>query len=152
VALALTSRRRAVAAAASAVAAVALALGVVGKSCAVSDRGPEDAVRAMLAAASAGDRRAVFELLSPDTQRDLTARAQRATDLVGSSVRYSPLDLISISTSPDIAPPTDLTVVMRHGDHAVVEVVSPGGRERVDVVRVDDRWRIDMPQYRQRAD
>jgi hypothetical protein len=146
-ALALTSRRRAVAAAASAIAAVALALGVVGKSCAVRDSGPESAVRAMLAAASAGDRAAVFELLSPDTQAALAARAQRATDLVGSSVRYSALDLISISSSGDIAPPSDLTVVARRGDHAVVEVVSPGGRERVDVVRVDGRWRIDLPAY-----
>jgi hypothetical protein len=106
----------------------------------------------MLAAASAGDRRAVFELLSPATQRELTTRAQRATDLVGSSVRYTPLDLISINPSGDLAPPSDLTVVMRHGDHAVVEVVSPGGRERVDVVRVDRRWRIDMPAYRKPAD
>jgi len=146
-ALALTSRRRAVAAGASAIAAVALAVAVVGRSCGVADPGPEAAVRGMLAAASAGDRHAVFDLLTPETQHSLTEYARRATDVVGSSVRYSPLDLISIGASSESTAPSDLTVVERVGDRAVVEVVSPGGRDRVTVLRVNGRWRIDLPAY-----
>ena len=146
-ALALTSRRRAVAAIASAVAAVALAVAVVGRSCGVPDRGPESAVRELIAAASAGDRAGVYELLSPATQKRLTELAHRATDLVGSSVRYSPLDLISIGAATDATTPTDVTVVERTGDRAVVEIVSSGGRGRITVVRVDGRWRIDMADY-----
>jgi hypothetical protein len=146
-ALALTSRRGAVAAGARAVAAVALAVAVVGRSCGVADPGPEAAVRSMLAAANAADRTAVFDLLTPATQDRLTARARRATDLIGSSTRYSALDLISIGGSTDVAPPTDLTVVERIGDRAVVEVVSPTGRARVTVVLVDGRWRIDLADY-----
>jgi len=147
VALALTSRRRAVAAGASAVAAVALAVAMVGRSCGVTDPGPEAAVRGMLAAASAGDRNAVFDLLTPATQQHLTESARRATDLIGSSMRYTALDLISIGGSTELSPPTDLTVVERVGDRAVVEVVSAAGRARVTVIRIAGRWRIDLPQY-----
>jgi hypothetical protein len=147
VALALTSRRRAVAAGASAVAAVALAVAMVGRSCGVADPGPEAAVRGMLAAASAGDRQAVFDLLTPSTQQLLAERARRATDLIGSSERYAALDLISIGAAREASTPTDLTVVERVGERAVVEVVSPGVRARVTVMRVDGRWRIDLPGY-----
>lgn len=147
-ALALTSRVRAVAAGASALAAVALAVAVVGRSCGEPDHGPEAAVRGMIAAANAGDRHAVFDLLTPVTQQRLTDRARRATDLVGSSVRYSALDLISIGAAGEDSPPVDLTVVERVGDRAEVEVVSAGGmRARVTVVKVDGRWRIDLPEY-----
>jgi hypothetical protein len=148
VALALTSRRRAVAAGASAVAAVALAVAMVGRSCGVADPGPEAAVRGMLAAATAGDRQAVFDLLTPATQDHLAERARRATDLIGSSVRYSALDLISIGAANEASTPSDLTVVERVGDRAVVEVVSAAGRARVTVMRISGRWRIDLPEYR----
>ena len=46
-----------------------------------------------------------------------------------------------------VAAPTDITVLEERGDHAVVEVVSPAGRARMDLVKVDGRWRIDLPQY-----
>jgi hypothetical protein len=148
VALALTSRVRAVAAGASALAAMALAAAVVGRSCAVSDPGPEAAVRGMYAAANAGDRRAVFDLLTPSTQRQLTDHARRATDLIGSSVRFSELDLISIGSGGEESLPIDLTVIERVGDRAVVEVVSAGGaRSKVSLVQIDGRWRIDLPAY-----
>jgi hypothetical protein len=146
-ALALTSRRRAVAAGASALAAVALAIAVAGRSCSVSDPGPEAAVRGMLAAASAGDREAVYDLLTPETQSALADAARRATDLVGSSLRYSPLDLISIGASGEAGAPSDITVVERVGDRAVVEVVSPAGRDRVTVRRVSGQWRVELAAY-----
>jgi hypothetical protein len=33
------------------------------------------------------------------------------------------------------------------GDRAVVEIVSPAGRARLDLLRLAGRWRIDLPQY-----
>jgi hypothetical protein len=74
--------------------------------------------------------------------------AARATDLVGAAVRYSAKDLISIGTSEGIAPPTDVTVVSETGDRAIVEVVSPAGRARLELVRVDGHWLVDLPSYR----
>jgi hypothetical protein len=135
------------AAGASAIAAVALAVAVVGRSCGVADPGPEAAVRGMLAAASAGDRTAVYDLLTPETQQRLAERARRATDVVGSSVRYSALDLISIGGASDAPPPSDITVIEQVGDRAVVEVVSPGGRDRVTVRRVGGRWLVELAAY-----
>ena len=145
--LALTSRRSTVAAVASALAAMALAAAVAGRSCREMTPGPEIAVRQMLAAAKAGERDAVFEMLSPATRARLEAEAKRATDLVGASTRYTAKDLLSIGSSDDVAPPSDITVVEERGDRAVVEVVSPAGRARMELVKVQGRWRIDLPQY-----
>ena len=145
-ALALTTRRSTVAAVASALAAMAVAAAVAGRSCRVTEPGPEVAVRDMVRAAKTGDREAVFELLGPATRARLEIEAKRATDLVGASVRYTAKDLISIGSSegPGL---TDLTAIEENGARAVVEVVSPAGRNRVDLVRIDGRWRIELPQY-----
>jgi hypothetical protein len=146
-ALALTSRRSTLAAVASALAAMAVAAAVAGRSCRVSQPGPEVAVRDMLQAAKTGDRDTVFLLLSPATRTRLEAEAKHATDLVGAAIRYSPKDLVSIGSSDGIPAPTDITVIEERGDRAVVEVVSPAGRARMELVKVDGRWRIDLPQY-----
>jgi hypothetical protein len=147
VALALTSRRSTLAAVASALAAMALAAAVAGRSCRVTQPGPEAAVREMIQAAKLGDRDAVFELLTPATRERLDAEARRATDLVGASQRYAAKDLLSIGSSDGVADPTDITVLDDRGDRAVVEVVSPAGRARVDLIRIDGRWRVDLPAY-----
>lgn len=146
-ALALTSRRRALVAATTALAAAALAAAVLGRSCAVSEPGPEAAVRGLVTAARAGDRKAVWNLLSPATQERLTEGARRATDLVGSSMRYKPLDLISIGSSDDVPPPVDIRTLSESGDHAVVEIVSVGDPAQIELVRVHGRWKIDLPAY-----
>ncbi len=132
----------------SVLAAVTLAIAVVGRGCDVGDpAGPATAVRNLIAATSAGDRKAVFALLSPDTQAKLEEKAERATDLVGSNVRYTALDLISIGASDDIPLPTSIEVVRRDGDRAVVRIVSSAGSAELDVVRVKGRWRVDLPGY-----
>jgi hypothetical protein len=101
----------------------------------------------MLQAAKTGDREAVFSLLSPATRERLDQEAKRATDLVGAARRYTAKDLLSIGSSEGVAAPTDITVVEERGDRAVVEVVSPTGRARMDLVKVEGRWRIDLPSY-----
>ncbi|HEY3803435.1 MAG TPA: hypothetical protein VGL61_12540 [Kofleriaceae bacterium] len=144
-ALALGTRRSTVAAVASALAAIALAVAVAGRSCRVTTPGPEVAVRDLLAAAKAGDRDAVYELLAPATRTRLEAEAKRATDLVGASIRYTAKDLISIGASDPGATPSDITVIEQRGDRATVEIVSPNGRARLELVRSDGRWRVDLP-------
>jgi hypothetical protein len=146
-ALALTSRRSTLAAVASALAAMALAAAVAGRSCRVTQPGPEAAVRDLIQAAKTGERDAVFELLAPATRDRLAAEARRATDLVGASQRYAAKDLISIGSSEGVPDPTDITVLEERGDHAVVELVSPAGRARLELVKIAGRWRIDLPAY-----
>ena len=129
------------AAAASALAAVALAAAVAGRSCRVSQPGPEGAVREMIQAAKTGNRDAVFGLLTPATRDRLDAEARRATDLVGASQRYAAKDLISIGSSDGVADPSDITVIEERGERAVVEVVSPTGRARVNLLNWDGKGR-----------
>ncbi len=126
---------------------MAVAAAVAGRSCRVSQPGPEVAVREMLQAAKTGDREAVFSLLSPATRERLESEAKRATDLVGAARRYTAKDLLSIGSSEGVAAPTDITVVEERGDRAVVEVVSPVGRSRIDLVKAEGRWKIDLPSY-----
>jgi len=145
--LALTTRRSTVAAVASALAAMALAAAVAGRSCRVTPPGPEIAVREMLQAAKTGDRETVFQLLSPATRDRLEVEAKRATDLVGAAMRYTAKDLVSIGSSDGVPAPTDITVIEERGDRAIVEVVSPAGRSRIELVKADGRWTIEIPSY-----
>ncbi len=146
-ALALSSRRSTVATVASALAAMAVAAAVAGRSCRVSQPGPEAAVRELLQAAKTGDRDTVFELLTPATQDRLELEARRATDYVGAAIRFTAKDLVSIGNSDETTAATHITVVDERGDHAVVLVISPAGRARMELVRVDRKWRIDIPHY-----
>jgi hypothetical protein len=147
VALALGTKRSTIAAVASALAAMALAAAVAGRSCRVTQPGPEATVRDLIQAAKTGDRDTIFELLTPETRARLDAEAKRATDLVGGAVRYTAKDMISIATGDPGAAPTDITVIDERGDRASVEIVSPAGRAQLELVRVDGRWRVDMPTF-----
>lgn len=145
-ALALGSRRSTLAGVASALAAMAVAVAVAGRSCRVDEAGPDVAVRDFVAAAKANDREMVFALLSPSTRARLEAEAKRATDYVGAAVRFQAKDLLSIGTFEGVAP-TEITVVEEQSDRAVVVVASVAGKARIDLVRVDGLWRIDVPTY-----
>ncbi len=145
-ALALGSRRSTLAAVASAVAAMAVAAAVAGRSCRVTEPGPDVTVRDLIQAIKTGDTDAAFDLLSPSTRARLEVEAKRSTDYVGAAVRYSARDLVSIGGF-DGAAPSDITVVDQRGDRAVVYVSSTSGSGRIDLVRVDGRWLIDLPQY-----
>ena len=144
--LALGSRRSTLAGVASALAAMAVAVAVAGRSCRVDEAGPDVAVRDFVAAAKANDREMVFALLSPSTRARLEIEAKRATDYVGAAVRYQAKDLLSIGTFVGVAP-TDITVVEEQSERAVVVVASVAGKARIDLVRVDGLWRIDVPAY-----
>ena len=109
--------------------------------------GPDVTVRDLMQAARTGDRDLVLELLTPTTRARLEAQAKRATDLVGAASRYTAKDLISIGASDPAATPTHITVIEQRGDTAAVEIVSAAGRSRLQLFKIDGRWRVDLPQY-----
>lgn len=126
---------------------MALAAAVAGRSCRVTPPGPELTVRDLLQAAQTADRDLVFELLAPTTRARLEAQAKRATDLVGAATRYTAKDLISIGASDTSSAPTHITVIDQRSDVAVVEVVSAAGRARVQLVKIEGRWRVELPHF-----
>ncbi|MBZ0235407.1 MAG: hypothetical protein K8M05_23970, partial [Deltaproteobacteria bacterium] len=107
--------------------------------------GPDATVRSLVTAARAGDRKAVWQLLSPDTQARLERQAKEATELVGSSTRYEAMDLISIGSSEDVPAPTEIKVLTKSGDDAMVEIAGPTGRAQLPLRRVQGRWRVHLP-------
>ena len=67
--------------------------------------------------------------------------------MVGAGTRYTAYDLISIGGAGDLPAPTDITTIDEHGAYATVEIVSPAGRSRIGLIRIDGRWRVDLPLY-----
>lgn len=140
------SRRRAIAAGTSALLAVVLAVAIAGRGCGADDETPVGAVRAFVSAARAGDRAAVYELLGPRTRAHLDARAQTATEYVGGSRRFSPQQLMSVTSGGlELPAPRDYVLLERDGDAAVVEIVAADGtRTPTAVVEVDGHWRVEL--------
>jgi hypothetical protein len=136
-------RRGGLAAAVTALAAVALAAAVAGRGCGSEDDTPDGAVRAFAAAARAGDRETMVELFGPETRAWLDGAAARASQLIGGSRRYDPVDLIN--TGALAAPPARIVVRQEEGGRARVEVTDEAGqRAMVDLVEVDGHWRVEL--------
>jgi hypothetical protein len=134
-------RRRSLAAVTTALAAAALAVAVGGRGCNTEDGSPLGAVRAFAAAARAGNREAMYALLGPETRHRLELAAARATQLV-SSRQYGGADMIR-SVVPSGSRTFEL--VKRSEDRALVAIVDQrGARTSVNVVRVGDRWRLEL--------
>ena len=140
--------RRSVAAAASAVAAMALAVAVAGRGCQVDENTPTGVVRSFAQATLADDRRGLYEHFSPRTRLWLDAAARRATDLVGGSKRFEPIDMIGIGQNADLAPIESIVVKKLDDSRAIVEVSTVAGeRSELVVVLVDGQWLIELPGY-----
>jgi hypothetical protein len=126
---------------------MALAAAVAGRGCNANDDSPEGVVRSLDAAARAGDRKAIYELLGPRTRKALHERTQRATELVGGARRFEPLELISLTTPGEPARIKSLHVSKSGGEtHVIVTDVS-GRVSRIPVVEVDGHWRVELPGY-----
>lgn len=144
----LGSRKRAVTAAASAIAAVALAAAMAGKSCRVDDSSPEGVARAFANASRAGDSQEIYKMLGPRTRARLLEASKRATDLVGGSRRFEPLDLIGVSRPDESPAPKAFVLKSKDDDKAVVEVVtSDDKRYDLSLVKEDGKWKIEVAAY-----
>src|SRR5688500_15930289 len=90
--------------------------------------GPEGAAREFIAAARAGDKRAAWELLGPRTRSRYESAAQGATNRVGGTRRFRPLDLFDVSGPESTYSPESIILRERTGKHATVDVLGPEGR------------------------
>lgn len=138
-------RRRVLAAVATAAGALALALVATGRGCAPLDSTPDGAARAFVEAARSGDRHAVWQLLGPESRAELEIAARAATDNVGGTRRFAPLDVLDVGAPTGPTGPTGFRVLERRGDQATVEIArADGGRDHLRAVRVRGRWRIEL--------
>jgi hypothetical protein len=136
------ANRRGVALAATALAAVAVAAAVAGRGCGGADQTPDGAVRAFAAAARAGDRETMLELLGPKTRRWLDEAAASGSRMVGGARGFRPIELIGVGPASGAA---RIAVRSEEGGVARVEVVDEqGNRSDLEVVEVDGRWRVEL--------
>lgn len=139
------SRRRTLAAVISGALALALAIAVGGRGCGPDADTPEGAVRALWAAARAGDVAAAYALMGPATQARLERAAKRTNELSGGARRFAPEDLIRVGRASGLAKPVAFDEVSRDGGRAVVKVRAASGTTvYIDVVEVDGKWRVEL--------
>lgn len=106
---------------------------------------PVAAVQALGEATRSGDVDEIWKLLGPQTRRRLEAGAQRAGIQAGRR-RITARDLLAVGWSPPRFIPAEVREVERNGDAAWVEVIgSQGERERMQVIREKDGWKVELP-------
>ncbi len=145
--MAVTWKRRALALSAPLALAVAVAAAVSGRGCQQSEAGPEEAVRDFLEAAASIDRQRMFERLGPRTRTQLETSAREATDR--SSRRYGASEMIGVDSQIDVfeleGARDFVEVKSESEDAATVEIRDRRGqRHRVNLVREDGRWLIEL--------
>jgi hypothetical protein len=118
-----------------------------GLGCAGHEDGasPEGAVTALIAAARAGDRLAVYQRFGPRTRAhidELLSSARRT----GATRVLRPEDLVTVGWVPPAWEAAGTRLLHRDGDEAEVEVYSGGGdRQSVRVVRESKSWKVELP-------
>jgi hypothetical protein len=144
--------RRAVTLAASALAAVAFAIAVAGRGCGGVDHGPEGTVRSLIAAARAGDREGILELLGPRTREKLLAETETASQQAGGRVQFDELDLIGLGRPTEGWSPRKITR-RDDGDQVLVDVEDNAGNvASIPMVYEDGGWKVEVVDYRKDRD
>jgi hypothetical protein len=106
---------------------------------------PEAAVRALIAAARAGDRAAVYARLGPATRAHIEALLSGA-HRTGGTRTFRPEDLVTVGWLPPAWEPAGIRVLRRDDAEAEVEVYSAAGdRQTVRTVREGRSWNVELP-------
>jgi hypothetical protein len=143
--MAVSLRRRGLAAAASATLALVLAVAIAGRGCRADDDTPLGAAREFVDAVRTGNRDAVLEALGPETRRRLERAAERAGEYVGSARRFAAQDLLSLRGGGWESPRRTYRLRERSEDQALVEVASADGqRGFLRVVRSGGHWKVEL--------
>lgn len=126
-----------------AAAALLLALGCSAEPARTST--PEQAVERIIAGARTGNRAAVYELLGPQTRARLEALQGDSRRLTGRLVLKAE-DFLSVGWAPPAWETQGFRTLRRDAAQAEVEVFSAAGdRYSVNLVRIGDDWRIELP-------
>ena len=129
---------------ASAIAALVLAVVASGRGCGQGPA-PEDAARAFVAAARAGDAPGVYALLGPATRARLDADARAAQAKAGGRREFDPRELIDVTEDASAPARLEVKVRERAGDRAIVDVTHPSGaHDALTLVREAGVWRIEL--------
>ena len=125
--------------------AVAVLLALMSGACGGARRSPEAAVRALVDAARDQEAEEVYGLLGPRTRARLAVDARRGGEQAGRRV-LRPSDLLSVGFTPPGFVLDDTHELERSRDHAIVEAVGRRGeRERVELVKESDGWKVELP-------
>ena len=106
---------------------------------------PEAAIEALIAAARAGDRAAVYARFGPRTRAridGLLASAQRT----GGTRTLRPEDLVTVGWLPPAWEKAGTRVLRREGAEAEVEVFSANhDNQTITTVREGNTWKVEIP-------
>jgi hypothetical protein len=109
------------------------------------DDDPAQVVERFVAAVTADDRAAAAALLGPRTRARLE-EAMRSAERVSGRVVLEPHDFLSVGRAPPAWEMATVRTVHEEDARATVEVSSAtGDRHPVELVRVPEGWRIELP-------
>lgn len=109
--------------------------------------GPAAAYTAFAEALRRGDSVRAYAALSPETQRQLQARAQAVADASVGVVKDDPAAVFFQSgVQPVPLADTEVKVLEQDQGTALLEVTVRGAAQRVRLVKSDDQWRVDLTQ------
>lgn len=115
------------------------------RDCGPGSGSPEGAARQFITATRAGDKRGAWELLGPRTRGWLQAAAEGATNRVGGTRRFAPMDMLDVSGPEATYAPQSVIVRERARGRAVVDVLGPAGRrDTLELVQVSGEWRVEL--------
>lgn len=122
--------------------AVLLALALAA-GCGRGPTSPRAIVAAFAEATRAGQAARAYQLLGPRTRARLTADAERAA--LSARRPFKPWELLAVGWNAPRHAASGFTEVSRLGERAVVEVaLADGASERVELVREDGQWKIEL--------
>ncbi len=104
---------------------------------------PDDAFRFFSSAIKRGDVNAAWEALSAETRTALEKRSKAVSEASKGAIKDDPKMLTFVS-GVKVQPIGEVKVLKVDGATALIEVTDPSGKREQKMVKVDNRWYVDM--------
>ena len=104
---------------------------------------PDDAFRQFSSAIKRSDVNTAWDSLSADTRALLEQKSKAISDASKGAIKDEPKILTFVS-GVKAQPVTDVTVLKTEGALAVLEVTDASGKREQKMVKVDNRWYVDL--------
>jgi hypothetical protein len=121
-----------------------LLVGVVLAGCR-SDRSdtPDDAYRLFSSALKRSDVNTAWDSLSGETRALLEQKSKQVSEASKGAIKDEPKMLTFVS-GVKIQPISDVKILKTEGSVAMLEVTDPTGKREQKMVKVDNRWYVDL--------
>ncbi len=122
-----------------------LALSLILACCSADNVSPEGAVKAFMAAVASLKSEQAYNLLAPETQRELQRLAEKATLQTGGRHQQKPEEMLLLGLVQSRHEVHKMELISQDDQRAKVKLISKGkakATEELELVKVDGGWRV----------